>query len=741
MLKKASFTLFLLLSIVVSTCIISQMPADAAFTAALALVDQGNYVQAAQRLESLLQTKTGKAHPEKQEIHHVLAYCYEKQKKWEEAIEHYKEAVSSSYNLADYVIYRLARSYGHMKDYPNAVIWYQHLVDAHPQSFHLARAKYEIAKAHQQQGNYAKALQDFAALIAQPQNGYVRQATYEAAKAYEGMSNWKEAQLTYQRLINANDADKIAKNALKGIQRLTKEHTELQITRSQHMTHGMVLYNDGKLKDARAKFRKAVAGYKDKLTGRAIYYIGRSYYRQRKYDLAVKEYNKIVSLYPASGYLTRALYRTTLCYRRKGQPDLAQKHLKVFIKTYDWSALADNAMYDLGWVQENQKQYDEAIASYRRLMREYRRNDLLPQAYWRIGWIQFKNKRYAESIETFGLLMKLFPRDSLAMAAHFWMAKSHERQNQWEVAQNIYGEIVEANYWYYSSRAKEQLKRRTSKKQAGTTPVALNHPRARVISDSPIWKDIGSKKTPRVEKLMRLKIFEDALTELKGTVKHDRSNLRDDYYNLVVCYQKLKKFQQACQYADRLSQIQSLRDENQAIPVKLYQLLYPVYFTDLVGKHSKKYEIDPLFVASMIREESRYNAEIISSAGAVGLMQIMPATGRDLARRLKIRRFHRGMLFNPDINIRMGTWYMKDLMNRFENNHALVAGAYNGGPGRMQRWLDAKKISDLDEFIEDIGLTQTRRHIKKVLDSYAIYQELYPKPKSSAAEKSQQTGS
>ena len=736
MIKKSVLILFLVMSVFVSVCVPSHTLANSTFTDALALVEKENYLQAAQRLESLLQIPSGKLSAEKQEIHHVLAYCYERQKKWAEAIEHYQKAVSQNYDLADYGLYHLAKSYQQMEDYPNAVIWYQRLVNRHPQSFHIAEAKYEIAHIYREQGEYAKALEVFSPLITNSQSGYVRRAMYESAKAYEGLQSWEEAQLTYQQLIDANAGNQTAKEALAQLQRLIKRHPALQITRSQRMMHGMVLYNHRQLREARPQFREVARGHKDMLTGRATYYIGRSYYGQRKYDLAIKEYNKIVSLYPASGYLTRALYQTTLCYRRKGQPELAQKHLKAFIANYSWSALADNALYDLGWVQENQEQYDEAIASYRRLTRKYRRSDMAPQAYWRIGWIQFKNKRYAACIDTFALFMELFPEDSFAMAAHFWTAKSYERQDQRKTAGKIYSQIVEANHWYYSNRAKEQLKRHTVQKQAGKTLTALVHSRARVISDGLIWKGVGLKKTPRIEKLMHLKLFEDAVTEIKGTIQSDRSNLRDSYYNLIVCYQKLKKFQQAHEYADKLSKFQSLRDENQAIPLELYQLLYPVYYTDMVGKHAKKYKIDPLFVASMIREESRYNAEIVSSAGALGLMQIMPATGRELARRLKIRRFHRGMLFDPDINIQMGTWYMKDLMDRFENNHALVAGAYNGGPGRMQRWLSEMDTSDLDEFIEDISITQTRRHIKKVIDSYYIYQELYPKPESDSTEES-----
>ena len=729
MLKKNLYSY--LLPIVLTVCMIPQGFGAPPFEKALTLVDQGNYTQAARSLEDLL--KTHPTHPEKQAIHHVLAYCYEKGKKWPKAIEHYALALSATYPLADYVIYHLAQSYGQMKDNQNAIVWYQRLIDEHPHSIHLASAKYELGKAQYHARNYAAALKGFLGLIADSKNSYVRKAAYEAAQTYEKLGNWKQAQDTYQQLIHANDADTIAQGSLNALQKLVAGHPELQITRNQRMTHAMVRFNRGQLTSARSEFRKAAVGHKDKTAARATYYIGRAYHRQRKYDLALKEYNKIVSLYPASGYLTRALYQSTLCYRRKGQPQLAEKHLIAFIEKYSWSALADDALYDLGWVQENEKLYDKAIASYRRLTTQYTNSDRLPRAYWQIGWIQFRNERYADCIETFTTLMKGFPTDSFAKAAHFWIGKSYERQNQLKVAEATYSEIAKASHWYYSGRAKEHLKRLRSKTDGSVKPEVLAAPRAHVTLDSPAWKNIGSKKMPRVAQLMRLKLFEDALTELDGLIKRNNSNLRDNYYNLIFCLEKLKKFQQAHGYADRLSRFQPLRGRNNAIPVELYRLLYPLYYTNLLQKHTTKYEIDPLFVAAMIREESRYNADIVSYAGAIGLMQIMPANGPEFASRLKIPRFNTKMLYNPDINIQMGSWYMKSLMDQFDNNHALVAGAYNGGPGRMRRWIAAKQIPDLDEFIEDIGIDQTRRHIKKVIDSYNIYQELYPKPAPTSA--------
>ena len=704
---------------------------ESTFEKALTLVDQENYTQATRSLEDLIKTRP--THPEKQAVHHVLAYCYEKGENWSKAIEHYTYAVSPTYPLADYVIYRLAKLYGQTKDNQNAIIWYQRLIDEHPQSFHFTGAKYELGKAHYHAGNHAEALKSFLSLISGGKNSYVRKASYEAGKTYGKLGEWKKAQDTYQQLINANNADTIAQSSLDALQKLVAGHPELKITRNQRMTHAMVRFNRGQLKSAISEFRKAAAGHKDKITARATYYIGRAYHRQRKYDSALASYSKIVSLYPASGYLTRALYQSTLCYRRKGQPQKAEERLIAFIEKYSWSALADDALYDLGWVQENEKLYDKAIASYRRLTTQYTHSNWLPRAYWRIGWIQFRNEQYADCIATFTTLQKGFPHDSWAKAARFWIAKSYERQNRLKEAETVYSEIVRANHWYYSGVAKGHLKRLQSKLTASVKQETLAVPRVRVTVDSAAWKNIGSKKTSRVQQLMRFKLFEDALTELEGLIKRDNSNLRDNYYNLILCLEKLKRFQQAHGYADRLSRFQPLRDKNNAMPIELYRLLYPLYYVDLLQKHTTQYEIDPLFVAAMIREESRYNADIVSYAGAIGLMQIMPANGPEFSRRLKISRFNTKMLYDPDINIQMGSWYMKSLMDQFDNNHALVAGAYNGGPGRMRRWIAAKQIPDLDEFIEDIGIDQTRRHIKKVMDSYIIYQQLYSNPVPTSA--------
>ena len=237
-------------------------------------------------------------------------------------------------------------------------------------------------------------------------------------------------------------------------------------------------------------------------------------------------------------------------------------------------------------------------------------------------------------------------------------------------------------------------------------------------------------------------MLEDAVAALESDFRSsDKMEQINHTYNLMVCHQKLGNYQTAYSYANRLKSFPQLKNDNGQLPIQLYKTLYPFHYADEIIENAKDYNIDPLFVAAMIREESRYNAEVISPAGARGLMQVMVPTGKAIAKEIKFPDFKGEMLFNPKINIQFGTWYMSDLMREFNNNCSLVAGAYNGGPNRIKGWLQKAKpekvtnlsptsiISqiDIDEFVENIPIDETRRHIKKVMDSYSIYRYLYGK--------------
>ncbi|RKD33215.1 lytic transglycosylase [Thermohalobacter berrensis] len=157
----------------------------------------------------------------------------------------------------------------------------------------------------------------------------------------------------------------------------------------------------------------------------------------------------------------------------------------------------------------------------------------------------------------------------------------------------------------------------------------------------------------------------------------------------------------------------------------IFKFLYPLNYEEYIGKYSKEYGIDPFLVAAIIRVESKYYKEAKSYKGAKGLMQISPITGKWAAKELGIKNYNEDILYNPEINIKIGCWYLSKLMDQFDNNISVVVAAYNGGSGNVTKWLSNKKYSSDGINLDYIPFKETEQYVDKVLNSYKIYKKLY----------------
>ncbi len=154
-----------------------------------------------------------------------------------------------------------------------------------------------------------------------------------------------------------------------------------------------------------------------------------------------------------------------------------------------------------------------------------------------------------------------------------------------------------------------------------------------------------------------------------------------------------------------------------------YRVAYPKAFEDSVLEYARMYEVDPYLVWAVMREESRFQPQVVSWAGAVGLMQIMPGTGRDIAGRLG-DSFDVADLRDAETNLRYGTWYLGRMLDEYGTVDAALA-AYNAGGGNAARWLDSPLGSDPSTFPTAVTFRETRLYITRVADSRAIYDWLY----------------
>lgn len=160
------------------------------------------------------------------------------------------------------------------------------------------------------------------------------------------------------------------------------------------------------------------------------------------------------------------------------------------------------------------------------------------------------------------------------------------------------------------------------------------------------------------------------------------------------------------------------------IPVVI-KMVFPLYFKDTIYQYADEYKLPPELVAAVIKTESNFNVFAESNKGARGLMQITPSTGRWIAEKLKAETYNDDMLFDPDVNIRFGCWYIKYLYNCYDNNMTLVFAAYNGGKGNVDKWLHNEELSSDGKNLDNIPFEETKNFVKKVDNNYMIYKKLY----------------
>lgn len=156
----------------------------------------------------------------------------------------------------------------------------------------------------------------------------------------------------------------------------------------------------------------------------------------------------------------------------------------------------------------------------------------------------------------------------------------------------------------------------------------------------------------------------------------------------------------------------------------IWRRAYPAHLLDPIRLRARD-RVDPFLVAGLIREESVYDPRALSPVGAIGLMQIMPDTGRRVARAAGLSDFSVDQLYTPEVNLTVGVRYLGDLLDRFAGNQAYAVAAYNAGPEAVTRWLEGSPPRAIDEFIEEIPFVETRAYVKRVLRSAWLYQALY----------------
>jgi soluble lytic murein transglycosylase len=234
------------------------------------------------------------------------------------------------------------------------------------------------------------------------------------------------------------------------------------------------------------------------------------------------------------------------------------------------------------------------------------------------------------------------------------------------------------------------------------------------------------KVSPLYDFFYKYQQYDDAAFELKAQMRSfpaaDRVKLNLHLAHILF---KAQKYNQSIEIASAVL-LPALYKKSQApVSAEFWKYAYPLGYQETVFHYANLYGVDPYFALAVIREESRFNPNVVSWARAHGLMQVIPPTGEALAKKLGIPHFNEQMLLDPEISIRLGVYYLKTLFDAHPDNPILVLAHYNAGPVAVNRWMRDKGNKDWIEFIESITYRETRFYVKKVLSSYWEYRRIY----------------
>jgi soluble lytic murein transglycosylase len=268
---------------------------------------------------------------------------------------------------------------------------------------------------------------------------------------------------------------------------------------------------------------------------------------------------------------------------------------------------------------------------------------------------------------------------------------------------------------YYGRLAERQLAR--------TTDVAAREDVRLVSHEQPPPLDVKPIPTePVIRLLLASGMYDDALSELQYAQRAWGSSSRIDATIAWVYHQK-GELRRAISLMRR-TYPQFLAAGGRQLPAEILQVIFPLAYWDSIRKYSAQRDLDPYVVAALIAQESTFDPEAKSVANAWGLMQIVPTTGRRLARSVGVRRFSTASLTNPEMNIRLGTLYFSQLVAQFGGTYYALA-SYNAGESRVVKWKAERPSLDEDEFIDDIPFPETQNYVKRILGTAEDYRRLY----------------
>ena len=644
--------------------------------------------------------------------HLALGHALSLEHRYPEAVVQFRLAASSD-ALSDYADYLGAQAAIRANQLDSASLLLREFADRHPDSIFNATAPVLLATIAVQQGDGPEAVR-----VLEPLRGAANAGSpdfrYALGRAYQTSGASARAAAVYRELYTRSPLSAEAGQARQQLQAMG-----VPLSAAERKVHADQVFNAHRYADAADEYHSirqddSVLSASDR-DALQIY--------AAVCDLRLKRATRHeIDGLPVTGDDSAALklYMLAELSRSEGNRGMHDALIGQMVAQYPQSRWTEEALYSGGNMYLLLHDATQTLYHYGLLVHMFPDSSYAPSAHWRMAWMNYRTRQYTEAARLMEEQITRYPGGQEIPAALYWRARiSEDEEHNIPQAVAYYRALTEVyTNFYYSLLARQRLTA-IGPRDAPLLPALAGVRR-------PPTPDLSGDLPEEDAHLIKARLLANAaLNEYIGPEIEAGDNSSE--------WGALAQAEIYSSFGETTRSLQSMKHSGlpfftlpvEEVPQNYWHLLFPrPYWSELVS-NSESNGLDPYLVASLIRQESEFNAGAVSRANAYGLMQLLPSVGKALAKRRGMRGFSAASLLNPSTNLQLGTTNLRQVLDRYGSQPEYALAAYNAGDVPVRQWMASGDYKDTPEFVESIPYSETREYVQAILRNREMYRAVY----------------
>ncbi len=649
----------------------------------------------------------------------AIGYAHYLDAQYPAAISAMQKAAPKMGELGDYTSFFIGNSYVLNNDPESAFSYLRDFGTRHPDSIYAHDAMIAYAKALLADNRPAEAVH-----LLQGYRGSGVDADFYLAKAYVASGQGRAGAEIYRHIYYDYATSSFADDAAGELKKIPEAALLPAPSFADHQKRAEQLYR-------RRHYSEAISEYKTMLdmapaSMRSDVLI--DYANALIKTKQTREAASVLDLIPDDGSEASAeKWYDRMEVARSAQDDAKIQEILTYMRTNTpHSKWLEAALMSTGNMYLLRKDYEQAINYYREVQQRFPQGSRASYAYWKYAWLTYRQGRIDEAKKAFAREVELYPSSAEVPNAMYWRARVAEDEHDTALARAYYTKLSERyrNY-YYGVLARKRLAMMPH-------ATAANVAALEQISDAKHYDGDALRTTPPADDLhySRAKLLENAgaldlaVRELEDGTNDGPSWEMVEIARMYTASGEYFRALQALKHCVSGYFTMGIND----LPMEYWEGLFPRPYWDSLRRYAQENDLDPYLVSALIRQESEFNPSAVSHSNALGLMQLLPSTGRGEARQLGLKGYTTDSLFKPDVNIELGTRYFRKMVDHFNGQIEYALAAYNAGDNRVEDWRNSGSYRDIDEFVESIPFTETREYVQAIVRNVEVYKLVYGTP-------------